>query len=684
MRVVENQLSAAIGGGLARGKVLVYNGSMKVNIYEKFLNILFVFVAMVLFASVAVFDGGDASALTYSSDTDIEFTFNSVISINLSSPNLVISDLAPGEYSDSNIITVGANTNASMGYQLSATVGQKNGTDALVNTTSSSNTFANLTSTKATLANFTDNTWGYSYCADTSANCGSGGSGTWVSGNKGSTTAGYAGLPLDNNTNASDRGLGGVLLLNTSGPEDTIQSVQFKIGAKASNNQASGDYTNTINFYAVANPEPQLGPVSCTAGKICYNENALSGVEGTMGQQSASDGNTVTLLASNFSRNNYGFAGWNTAYDYSGTFYGPQEDITVPTGTTTNGYSLYAVWVKSVGTMQANAGSVCSGLTIAPTDGTANLASVSALTDQRDNQTYAIAKLADGKCWMIENLRLESTNSDNSTGTLAQGYGTSATYGNFSGLADAEFTGFSFTYSANSLYYSGTQSGTATIDISTSSYPGYRMPRYNNLNTQSRASSPTSNTFAEDNTTGGMYSYGNYYTWHAAIADLTYNGTSNQSTTGTSLCPAGWHLPTGGMAYASGDTRGVNVTGDTSTFREFYNLGYKTMDEVRTAYEDTPNSGCAFYSSSSTNAVGNTAVKAFRSFPNNFLYSGSFSTSSAQYRGNTGSYWSSTACDKSFSCNFGLSSVQNVVSPGTNILDKPQGLSIRCIASAGS
>ena len=32
-----------------------------------------------------------------------------------------------------------------------------------------------------------------------------------------------------------------------------------------------------------------------------------------------------------------------------------------------------------------------------------------ALTDNRDNQTYAIAKLADGNCWMIENLRLDNT-----------------------------------------------------------------------------------------------------------------------------------------------------------------------------------------------------------------------------------------------------------------------------------
>ena len=38
----------------------------------------------------------------------------------------------------------------------------------------------------------------------------------------------------------------------------------------------------------------------------------------------------------------------------------------------------------------------------------AALSSVTALTDQRDGETYAVARLADGNCWMIENLRLDA------------------------------------------------------------------------------------------------------------------------------------------------------------------------------------------------------------------------------------------------------------------------------------
>ena len=449
--------------------------------------------------------------------------------------------------------------------------------------------------------------------------------------------------------------------------------------AYISKTQAADTYSGQV-IYTLVHPsdaEAPLSPQQATAGCINYFANASTAV-GTMGCQSATDGDTITLLASNFSRTGYGFAGWSDKYDYatnsSAKFYGPQEDITVPTGTTTNGLSLYAVWIKSEGSIQdaSKVASVCNRLTTASTDGTANLTSVSALTDQRDNNTYAIAKLADDNCWMIENLRLESTAAHNSDGSLAQGYGTSAAYGNFGGLADAESANFKNSTTANSLYYSGTQEGTASIDIGTTNYPGYRMPRYNNLNTSTRASNPTNND-------GNMYSYGNYYTWHAAIADLTYNDTNNQSSTGTSLCPAGWHLPTSGSAYASGSTSGVNVTGNTSTFREFYNLGYKIMDEIKTAYEDTPNGGMSYYSSNTTNTAGKTATAALRSFPNNFLYSGYFNTSymsSAYDRGSYGYYWSSTARRNSDS--YYLYLYSSSVVPGTSSGNKGSGLSIRC------
>ena len=106
------------------------------------------------------------------------------------------------------------------------------------------------------------------------------------------------------------------------------------------------------------------------------------------------------------------------------------------------------------------------------------------------------------------------------------------------------------------------------------------------------------------------------------------------------------------------------------------------MDEVKTAYEDTPNNGYAYYSSNTTNTAGKTAGVAFRSFPNNFLYSGYFSTSSASSRGSDGYYWSSTAYNLLSS--YYLRLYSSDVYPGTSNSGKDYGYSIRCTASAGS
>ena len=403
--------------------------------------------------------------------------------------------------------------------------------------------------------------------------------------------------------------------------------------------QAAGTYTGQVKYTMVHphNGEAPLQPQPSTAGCITYYANA-SDAQGTMGTQcNLTDGASITLYASNFSRTGYGFAGWTDAYDYAtnpnAKFYGPMETITVPEGTAANGLSLYAVWVKSTGSLQDTnkvtelCGTTTTNGTLvqAPTNGTANLSSVSALTDQRDNQTYAIAKLADGKCWMIENLRLDNqytvgnnqTDSSVTNESLSQGYNPS-----FIGLADPESANFSNSTTANSLY---STDGSTEKTIS-GSYQGYRFPRYNNNNTSQRAEDTT-------NANVNTYSYGNYYTWHAVIADTTHYTSGNHST--TSICPSGWHIPTG------------NTSG------EYYTLN--------------------------TNAnSGSTSVSTgLRSYPTNFLYSGNFYTSSASSRGSYGYYWSSTANNANYS--YTLYLLSTYVSPGTANVGKYLGNSARCV-----
>ena len=421
-----------------------------------------------------------------------------------------------------------------------------------------------------------------------------------------------------------------------------------------SSDQPADNYVGKVKYTMVhPSAEEPAQPRTTTAGQICYYANTSSAV-GTMGCQNVAS--SVTLLASNFSRAGYGFAGWSDKFDYATNanahFYGPNETITLNTADYTgenNGLSLYAVWVKSAGNLQdtTTASNICSSLTTAPTDGTANLASVSALTDQRDSNTYAIAKLADGNCWMIENLRLDKTNSDNSTGALAQGYGTSTAYGNFSGLAEPESANFRDSTTANSLYYSGTQSGTASVNIGTSSYPGYRFPRYNNANTSARASSPTANSVA-------MYSYGNYYSWAAAIADTTDYTSGDHNT--TSICPTGWMVPLGNTStgdITQGAADAANRVG-----------GFSYLDRKMGG-------------TGSSQSIAE-ASNRWRKWPNNFLYSGLVLGSPVSDRGSLGYYWSSTAFSSFYAYNLYFDS--SSVRPGTNSYDKYRGRPVRCLA----
>ena len=445
-----------------------------------------------------------------------------------------------------------------------------------------------------------------------------------------------------------------------SSTTDTVlgAKVETTYDAYIARMQTADSYTGKVK-YVMVHPytEEPLQPQPATSGCINYFANASDAV-GTMGCQSASDGNSVTLLASNFSRTGYGFAGWSDSFDYatnpSAHFYGPNETITVPTGTTANGLSLYAVWVKSQGSIQeqSKVASICNSLTTVPTDGTANLTSVSALTDQRDNNTYAIAKLADGNCWMIENLRLGNTAEHNSDGILAQDYG-----GQFAGLAAPETADrLSGVYSANSLYSSDGAESTIGIGIDSIAY---RMPRYNDVNTpinpSDRPQNPTSNSAINSISNASMYSYGNYYSWHAAIADTTIYSDGDHNT--TSICPNGWKIPLGKTSTGDIDQGVFDPANKVPGF----------------SYLDRKMGGTGASQSSIA------ATFRWRKYPVNFIYSGYINDGSLSDRGLYASYWTSTAHNYTFASDMDLTG--SFVFPATVDYAKYGGRTLRCVFS---
>ena len=416
---------------------------------------------------------------------------------------------------------------------------------------------------------------------------------------------------------------------------------------------ANGDTTtfadeSAVKTYLANNSETLLGT---TVTLYAYNPYAIyyDGNNATAGTMSGfyttieTMSDTADLMVYNFYKTGYGFAGWSenssATVNSSDKIYGPNEKITgsdLTFNSSTHETTLYAVWVPTSGMMQSWSG--CSSLSIGD---------VTALTDSRDSNVYTVGKLADGNCWMMENLRLDAENSTDSS--LAQGFG-----GAFTGLADSEDANFTNSTTANSLY------STSTI---TGSYHGYRFPRYNNNNTNigGTNSAGTSLTVSPgvwdpthwdndqynegNNDHSQWYGYGNYYTWAAAMANTTSITTKVTSdAAGTSICPTGWRLPSGGSMAAEFGALDIALGG----------IGSYQSD------------------SNGKEIVSNR----WRVFPNNFLYSGNFNGSSAGNRGTRGYYWSRSANTSYLAYSLYLNS--SYLSP-SNYDPKNFGFPVRCL-----
>ena len=313
----------------------------------------------------------------------------------------------------------------------------------------------------------------------------------------------------------------------------------------------------------------------------------------------------------------------------------------------------------------------CSSLTATTYDsetGKLSLAlnKIKALTDTRDGNVYAVAKLADGKCWMIENLRLDAENSreDENIGK-AQGYGdaTASAQGNlgkFIGLADSENDYFSTSVVANSHYSTSNSNGKININSNSDYSPAYRMPRYNNSNTdRSLNASPSAS--GSGSTQYQWYGYGNYYSWPAAMANTGYlTSYSDSDATGTSICPKGWRLPLGYSSTGNVSQGASNAANRVGSF----------------SYLDKKMGGTGANQSST---AGTTQSKKWRSFPNNFVYGGYFNTAASGNRNSSGTYWSSSAASDINAYYLGVfnSNVYTAVS-GNN---KYVGRAIRCIST---
>jgi uncharacterized protein (TIGR02145 family) len=206
-------------------------------------------------------------------------------------------------------------------------------------------------------------------------------------------------------------------------------------------------------------------------------------------------------------------------------------------------------------TMQSFTGSDCANLQTYTTI---------ELTDQRgDDQRYRVRKMPDGRCWMIDNLKLG--------GTGAPIILTSAD----SNVAN------DFTIPANAVYSAGTRATNgvcASTKVSGASGVGGFLTcdgtdavigtddneNYNFIAYVDPANA--SNTFMSENCAhgasgldaGSLTDCGYLYNWYTATAgngvyDTMTSDSQNVNTVTSDICPAGWRLPKGGNGWAAGN-----------------------------------------------------------------------------------------------------------------------------------
>lgn len=324
------------------------------------------------------------------------------------------------------------------------------------------------------------------------------------------------------------------------------------------------------------------------------------------------------------------------ADNYNLTF-GTKVDTSLPSGTYSNNVVVsvvanpaFAPVFDGIQTMQEMTSTICADTAENDT---------AQLTDTRDGKKYWVTKLADGNCWMTQNLDLDlytskaltpddsdvSSNWTPTNSTLADGTQTT--------------TDYTAVWSWNLGDYvlttpnAGTSCGTSGIsDFGDCTGVGFQSIAGMAPMTDGNATDVIS-----DNTYNAHYHVGNHYTWNAATAGTGGTITSTNAT--DSICPKGWQLPTSNNSNSG------------------------SFQALTNAY------------SISSNTDGSTALV---SAPLYFVRSGNVDSGSLRYAGNSGGYWSSTAYS-STSRAYRLSFDSGYVDPSYD-LNRYFGQSVRCLA----
>ena len=519
--------------------------------------------------------------------------------------------------------TLTINTNCSAGYSVYVSATSSGDTNLTNDSAASNNVIlpssATVGSTSAVLS---PNTWGIN------------GSSSDVSENK------YFGLPTYADATNNP--------LVTKSNVETETTVPIYYGAKVTTAIAPGTYAGDV-LYTV------LMDSSCLDYTISFNAN---GGTGEMNNQTIPLGTATALSANTYTRSGYTFLGWsNTADGKTGTVtngIGTMADVDYTdkqevTDLTSGGQTktLYAIWATIAGDMQTWTG--CPSLS-------AN--SIVYLNDTRDNTVYAVKKLPDGKCWMIQNLTigskgglaLNASNTNMQTGTTSTGTAPDAS-GNYY-LPPAGKQG--------AIDSSSTMTSNTDVTFTTSGDNQARVAYKAEGTTDNQTGNPV-----PENT--GYY---NFYT--ATLGFSYYNDGVNQGSSPRDICPKGWRLP---WTSDAGTTR--TTTADFYVLADSYNTS--------ATWTNKPTGSSTTNPSTSDTTIRRNMISedadSIDHYGNNgaagFTYAGGYDSTTLYNVGTSGLYWSSSVFNTSNS--YYLYFHATNFSP-QDFSAKELGIAVRCLA----
>jgi uncharacterized repeat protein (TIGR02543 family)/uncharacterized protein (TIGR02145 family) len=329
-------------------------------------------------------------------------------------------------------------------------------------------------------------------------------------------------------------------------------SVSIKFGIKTDNNLPSGSYSNDIVYTLAVKP----ACLTYTLNWDLDGGTGASGVSYTSSEQAYDS--LINLLMYKPTRSGYLFGGWS---DGTNTYTGEELAVNINAGDLPT-VTLTAIWtetIQSVMYMQDLTPEICNAQTTPDVSATRfdwdgshhgddSYVPRAKMRDKRDNKDYLVSKLADGNCWMSQNLAFDLTANSPITNELTDlntktswtpVHGTQTTAGTHWNASVDQVYPYDYSYHpeglANSaaLYYRGGKTA---------------------------ADTPTANTDAYL-----WESAGNYYNWNAATAGTGLVETMTDVE--DSICPKGWQLPTGNA-------------NDTRSFKSLINLYNPTIDSA--------------------------------------------------------------------------------------------------------